>query len=46
MLFSLKTDLSSDSDFEDDPMSPKKPRETVIDLSSDDDTNQKVKYYC
>ena len=40
--FSLKTELSSDSDFEDEPTSPKKPPEPVIDLSKDDDTNLEV----
>ena len=40
--FSLKTEFSSDSDFEDEPTSPKKPPEPVIDLSKDDDTSLEV----
>ena len=38
-------EFSSDSDFEDEPTSPKKPPEPVIDLSKDesDDTNLEVK---
>ena len=40
--FSLKTEFSSDSVFKDEPTSPKKPPELVIDLSKDDDTNLEV----